>query len=283
MLLYHNIVIISSYHHFSQALCLLLSILIKSCVSVNVTQILLAFGHENMLNLFYFDVQGIDVTFQPAALRLRPTFLRIICGQKQKNDTRPFFTLAFTVPDKRHAAQAAPQIWDKAIGQLFASYHFPLNNKERDTKKKSQRRAFCFVSPTLPLSFLRLEDRRLYITYKAGDIFLLTGIMAYHTVRVPLSFRSNLFRKFVEAAEGWRSVALARLGGSEGWRRKAKVGESGVLREHRFHLEGGSCRLCIAPCQCQRDHISRHRAEARRPRAAWSPSGLCDVHSGRSH
>lgn len=49
--------------------------------------------------------------------------------------------------------------------------------------------------------------------------------MAYHTVRVPLSFRSNLFRKFVEAAEGWRAVALARLGGSEGWRRKAKVGE----------------------------------------------------------
>lgn len=63
--------------------------------------------------------------------------------------------------------------------------------------------------------------------------------MAYHTVRVPLSFRSNLFRKFVEAAEGWRAVALARLGGSDGWRRKAKVGESGVLREHRFHLERG--------------------------------------------
>lgn len=172
MLLYHNIVIISSYHHFSQALCLLLSILIKSYVSVNVTQILLAFGHENMLNLFYFDVQGIDVTFQPAALRLRPTFLRIICGQKQKNDTRPFFTLAFTVSDKRHAAQAAPQIWDKAIGQLFASYHFPLNNKERDTKKKSLRGGHFVLSRPLCLSlFCAWKTEGCTLHTKPGTFF----------------------------------------------------------------------------------------------------------------
>lgn len=61
---------------------------------MNVTQILqlLVFSHESLLNLFYFDVQGVDVTFQPAVLRLQPTFLRIICGLKQKNDTRPFFS-----------------------------------------------------------------------------------------------------------------------------------------------------------------------------------------------
>lgn len=208
---------------------------------MNVTQILqlLVFSHESLLNLFYFDVQGVDVTFQPAVLRLQPTFLRIICGLKQKNDTRPFFSrYPLLCPTKDTPLKLRCKYETKPSDNFLPPTISPWITK-KETQKKSQRRAFCFVSPTLPLSFLRLEDRRLYITYKAGDIFLLTGIMAYHTVRVPLSFRSNLFRKFVEAAEGWRAVALARLGGSDGWRRKAKVGESGVLREHRFHLERG--------------------------------------------
>lgn len=124
---------------------------------MNFTQFfqLLVFSQESLLHLVYFDLQGTDVTIQPAVLNLQPSFLWINCGLKQKMTQEPFLTLPFTVPNKRHAAQAALQIWDKAIGQLFASYHFPLNDKERDTKKVSEEgilfclahSAFLFSAP----------------------------------------------------------------------------------------------------------------------------------------
>lgn len=151
------------------------STLIKACDSVNVTQILLhllVFCHENLLNLFYFDVQGMDVTFQPAVLCLQPTLLQIICGLKQKNDTRPFFTLAFTVPNKRHAAQAALQIWDKAIGQLFASYHFPLNNKERDTKKVSEEGILFCLAHSASLFSAPGRQKAVHYIQSRGHFFI---------------------------------------------------------------------------------------------------------------
>lgn len=83
----------------------------------------------------------------------------------------PFFTLPFTVPNKRHAAQAALQIWDKAIGQLFASYHFPLNNKERDTKKSLRGGHFVLSRPLCRSLFCAWKTEGCTLHTKPGTFF----------------------------------------------------------------------------------------------------------------
>lgn len=84
----------------------------------------------------------------------------------------PFFTLPFTVPNKRHAAQAALQIWDKAIGQLFASYHFPLNNKERDTKKVSEEGILFCLAHSAALFSAPGRQKAVHYIQSRGHFFI---------------------------------------------------------------------------------------------------------------
>lgn len=90
--------------------------------------------------------------------------------------TQVLFNFPFTARNKSHAAQAAWQIWvpfrHKAIVQLSASYHFPLNNKKRETKKQTHLEegnlSFFLLFPLSAFSSCP-EERRQYITYKAHN------------------------------------------------------------------------------------------------------------------
>lgn len=85
--------------------------------------------------------------------------------------TQVLFNFPFTARNKSHAAQAAWQIWvpfrHKAIVQLSASYHFPLNNKKRETKKQThlEKGNLFFFSPLPSFGLFFLPGRKTAVHY----------------------------------------------------------------------------------------------------------------------
>lgn len=174
--------------------------------------------------------------------------------------TQVLFNFPFTAQNKSHAAQAAWQIWvpfrHKAIVQLSASYHFPLNNKKWETKKQThleEGNLFFFSSSLFrPFLLARKKDGSTLHTKPIihGDIFIDRN-NTYHTVCVPLSFRSiysgsqgrQLGPIHPQSGLGFltSSVEPGREGGD--WRMAEQP--QGVRREHSF--PGGACCLCAVP------------------------------------
>lgn len=174
--------------------------------------------------------------------------------------TQVLFNFPFTAQNKSHAAQAAWQIWvpfrHKAIVQLSASYHFPLNNKKWETKKANtfrRGRSLFFPSSLFrPFLLARKKDSSTLHTKPIihGDIFIDRN-NTYHTVCVPLSFRSIYSGSHgrqlgpIHPRSGLCFLTSSAEPVHEGsdWRMAEQP--QGVHREHSF--PGGTCCLCAVP------------------------------------